>query len=279
MRRVDYFEKNNASSCRDIVDSSSRKMMVTWIQQVQRTLELDPETVWIGMSFFDRYLASGRGNSRHVLQSKREFQLAAITTFYTAVKICEPVVLGIDALLQICRGTYCEDEIEEMERDILYALDWRVACHTPMEFARSLLELLHVEEQLTEDLVEACQDRLDRAVADIHLSCCTPSSSLGIACLASSLSASNSLSLLEKQDIWVRLSEICKDINFDLTWQEIVAAQQRPLSHASPSDPKPDNSSKLASLSKQQPNTMISPSSPICVSQVARQEVATRGAV
>ena len=73
--------------------------MVKWLQQVQSTLKLNPDTVWIAMSIFDRYLCSGRGGSVRALEDKCKFQLAAITAFYTAVKIHEPVVLGIDMLL------------------------------------------------------------------------------------------------------------------------------------------------------------------------------------
>ena len=91
-RCTNYFKRNNiaTSSCADdntMIDSAAcRKAMASWIQQVQKTLSLSPETVWIAMSFFDRYLSSSKGNSSQVLKSRCKFQLAAITCFYTAVR-------------------------------------------------------------------------------------------------------------------------------------------------------------------------------------------------
>merc|ERR1719203_2014631 len=246
--------------------------MVTWITQVQRTLSLSSETVWIAMSFFDRYLSSGKGNSQEVLGSKREFQLAAITSFYTAVKIYEPVVLGLDMLVQICRGTYTESDIISMENDILTALNWRVSCHTPMDFARHLLELLPAElsSSDSEILLEGCQRNVDDAVTDIHFSCSTPST-LGISCLASALTTSRILSLVKKQKIWVRLSELC---DFDLSSNQVVTSLQRLLSHALPC--KPNSSSKLDKFSQSNAAVLASSmigsslSSLVCVTQTAR---------
>lgn len=261
-----YFERNS-----DCIDEVCRKSMVTWIQQVQKTLGISPETVWIAVSFFDRYLSSGKGNSRGVLGSKCKFQLAAITAFYTAVKIYEPVVLSIDMLIMICRDTYTEADIVSMEKDILTALEWRVSCYTPMDFARSLLQLLNDEDvssDVSDSLLKACQMHLDIAVTDMHLSCRTPASSLGTSCLASSLTHSDILSLSEKQSIWGQLTEFC---GFDLSSREVIAAQQCLLSHSSPC--KPNDASKYNSLLQQSNITRSasSTSSPICVSKTARQ--------
>ena len=74
----------------DIMDESSRKAMVTWITQVQKTLGLSSETVSIGISYLDRYLSSGRG--RIVLHNRCHFQLAAITCFYTGKFVINVVV-------------------------------------------------------------------------------------------------------------------------------------------------------------------------------------------
>jgi len=264
---LNYFKVNAGGE----INEACRKAMVTWIKQVQTTLELSPETVWMALSFFDRYLSSNK--SVDVFQSKRKFQLAAITAFYTAVKIYEPVVLGIDMLIQICRGAYTQDDIVSMENDILAALDWRVSCHTPMDFARNLLELVSDEEvalRVSDNLLESCQKHLDFAITDISFSCFKPSI-LGTSCLATSLMDSDLLSFSEKQSIWVRLTELC---NFDLSSSEAVAIQQCFLSHAHPT--KSNTVSKLGSKSRH--SSMVSAyltegvsSSPKCVTQIARQ--------
>jgi len=264
-----YF-KNNAVACGDI-DESCRKAMVTWVEQVQKTLKLSPETVWIAMSFFDRYISSDKGTD--VLKTRCKFQLAAITAFYTAVKIYEPIVLGIDMLIEICRGTYTEADIESMEYDILSALNWRVSCHTPMDFARDLLELISDEQvpsHVSDSLLKACQKHLNYAITDINLSCFKPSI-LGSSCLASSLMESDLLSFSEKQAIWAQLSELC---SFELSSKEVVAVQQCLLSHANPC--KSSTVSKRGTMSHH--SSIVSAysndgvtSSPVCVTQIARQ--------
>jgi len=275
---------NNTATCNEDLNETSRKSMVAWITQVQTTLSLSPESVWIGMSFFDRYLSANRGKSQQVLNSKANFQLAAITSFYTAVKIYEPVVLGMDILIQICRGTYSEFDITSMENEILNALDWRVSCFTPMEFARHLLELLPGEEDAScqsNVLLEECQKNVDYTISDMYFSSFAPSV-VGIGCLASALTKNSSLSLSEKQTIWSRLSkskeEACQ--LFDLSSKEVIAVIHRlnpPTSSqssvsSSKLTTKSSSSSSSSSSSQSNNNNVLSvPSSPVCVTQVSRQ--------
>lgn len=264
---------NNKSTT---IDQSSRMAMVTWIQQVQSTLSFSSETTWIAMSFFDRYLSSGRGNSNKVLKSRCKFQLAAITSFYLAVKIYEPVVVPVDMLLQICHGTYIESDILSMEKDILCALGWRVSCFTPLDFARHLMQLLSKEQEvsasISDSILESCAKHLEYATTKLGFSCIKPSI-VGISCLASSLTECNALSDVEKQAIWDELSESC---DFDLSSKEVLAAQQYLLSHVVSLPCKQydgnDNVSKSSKLSRQQSNgSVCSTSSPVCVVQMARQ--------
>lgn len=261
MKVSNYF-RNRAAG--DDLNESCRGAMVTWIRQVQKTLELSPESVWIGLSYFDRYLASGRGRSREALRSRSQFQLAAITAFYTAVKIHEPVVLGLNTLVQICRETYSKSDVMAMERDLLAALDWRVSCHTPMEFARHLLELLPEElpPRAADALLEECRKNVDRTLPDVHFASFAPWV-VGTSCLATSLSDSDVLSPSEKQACSSRLSELC---DFNLASKEVAAVRQRLQPFASPK--KSDLARKLSQVSLSKAKA---PSSPVCVTRAARQ--------
>jgi len=273
---INYFNftaNNNATREKGGIDESCRTAMVTWITQVQKTLSLNPETVWIAMSFFDRYLSSGRGKSPKALRSKREFQLAAITSFFTAVKIYEPVMLDIDTLIEICHDTYDEYDIISMEHDILSALDWRVACHTPMDFVRHLLELLpELSSHDSNTILQVCQKHIDEyAVKDIYFSPFAPSI-VGISCLAISLAVIDTLSLSKAEGIWYQLSESCD--NFELSSKEVMSVQQRLLLRVTPTMRNKSNSSKLcgtASKSTVINNVVGGSLSPICITQTARQ--------
>jgi hypothetical protein len=127
------------------IDDSCRTSMITWCQQVQRALKLSPETVWIATSFFDRYLSSGKGKSNAALQDKYKFQLAAITSFYISVKLYEDVELSISTLAKLCKGYYKDNDIIECEEDILFALNFRLATPTAMDFVQHYLKLLPSE--------------------------------------------------------------------------------------------------------------------------------------
>ncbi|KAL3826236.1 hypothetical protein ACHAXA_006264 [Cyclostephanos tholiformis] len=258
------------------IDESCRLAMTTWLRQVQRQLDLSPDVVRIALSIFDRYLSSGRGGSDRALRNKSDFQLAAITAFYIAVKINEPVVLGIDMLLIVCRRAYTEDDFVSMEMDILSAINWSVSYHTAMDYARALLELICEDECLppcvARDLLGVCERRMDDAIADIDLSCLSRSE-LGTRCAARSLAENEFLSPVEKEAIWIRLSE---SLIVDQSSMEGVASFQYLARRASSFKPKVIVS-KLDSSSRQLSSADISTystagsSSPICISCAARQ--------
>ena len=221
MRCFNFFKRKRSGS----VNESCRKLMVKWLQLVQSMLNLDPDTVFITMSIFDRYLCSGGGGSARALEDKCNFQLAVITTFYTAVKIHEPVVLGIDMLLVVCRHAYTKDDFVSMEMDILSAINWRVSCHTAMDYAWTLLELIrgeHLPSGIADSFLGDCEKQMGNAIANIRSSCCNQYK-LGICCVAFSLDKNKLPSFSETDAIWVRLSELC---DVDLTSIGGAASQQ-----------------------------------------------------
>jgi hypothetical protein len=262
---INYFKRARVSG--NVIDESCRGAMLNWLRQVQCQLELGPDTVRIAISIFDRYLSSGRGKSVIALMDKSIFQLAAITAFYTAVKIHEPVVLGIDMLQLVCRRAYTEDDFESMEMDILNAIEWRVSCHTAIDHARVLLELICLDECLpscvARDLVDDCERRIDDAIEDIRLSC-LGQSELGMRCVASSLNENEFLSPKVKEDMWIRLLDSCEPRQYRDARR---ASTCKPGTIAS----KPDVSSRRlpsAAISKFRTGGS---SSPTCISCTARQ--------
>eukprot|EP00571_Detonula_confervacea_P006939 CAMPEP_0172320742 /NCGR_PEP_ID=MMETSP1058-20130122/41293_1 /TAXON_ID=83371 /ORGANISM="Detonula confervacea, Strain CCMP 353" /LENGTH=296 /DNA_ID=CAMNT_0013036069 /DNA_START=131 /DNA_END=1021 /DNA_ORIENTATION=- len=263
-----YFQRN---SCKD-VDKACRESMVVWCQQVQKALKLSPETVWIAISFFDRYLSSGKGKSKQALEDRYKFQLAAITSFYTAVKIYESTELNVVTLAKLCRGFYAESDIISMEKDILFALDWRVSCPTPMEFVRHLLELLpeKIKSSFSDSLLEASQKHMDHTATDFYFTFCKPSV-IGASCLVSSLAGTDILSSSQRQTFWLQLSSLTDLIG-------IMEAQNRLLKGLPQSKPntlskltKPSITSKSVTLSQPKSLAASGDSSPVCVTQTARQ--------
>jgi len=251
------------------VNEACRKAMIDWCFTVVDAFDLSRESVAISMSLLDRYLSSNNGKSCDALQSKQKFQLATITCFYIAVKIYEPVQLGIAMLLKLCRGYYKQNDIVYMEQDILSALDYRVyiSTTTPMEYVRHYLDLLSEWDDVKDVILENAMYHSDNATLDIYFSTCR-ASSVGIACLAGALEdESIDLTELEKQVIWSQLS---RKLGYDIASNEIRAIEKRLLVSKMSDCCEPRRISQ-ASLPRTSMNMASEQSSsPVSVMQMAR---------
>ncbi|KAL7552677.1 hypothetical protein ACHAWF_015905 [Thalassiosira exigua] len=271
MERINamLMHEKEAARCRtylnSIVNASCRIAMVDWCFVVCDSFGLSRETVGIAMSILDRYLSSGKGKSAEVLQSKLKFQLASITSFYTAVKIREPAQLGIEMLLKLCRGYYKENDIFEMEREILASLEWRICLSstTPMDYVRLLLDLLPEWTDYSDAITENAKRHMDSATRDIYFSTCDRSA-VGLACLAGAMEEMDELSSLEKDVVWRQLS---RKLDFDIASKEIRRVEMRLLSNASPDEPRGQSHASLprSNINK----TAGQPSSPVSVVQAS----------
>ena len=125
------------------VDEDCRKKMVVWSYQVVDFCKFTRESVEIAMSYFDRYLLTPSGI--RALEDRTVFQLAAMASLYTAVKIHEPEAMDPKLVSALSRGAYLPQDIEQMEFSILQALQWRVNPPTALSFAREFLKLIPAE--------------------------------------------------------------------------------------------------------------------------------------
>ncbi|KAL7551251.1 hypothetical protein ACHAWF_014436 [Thalassiosira exigua] len=200
-----YFRRSESKD----IDEGCRASMVDWCRQVQAALDLHPETVCIATSFLDRYLSSERGRSREALEDRHRFQIAFITCFYVAIKILQPTELNVRELAaRLCQGYYDEEDVLSMERDILYALEGKLACPTPMEYVAHLLQLLpELDPSATVYLLETSQEYADRALPDFYFATSKPSV-VGAGCLVSCLTEIDVLSSSERKSFWIKLGKM-----------------------------------------------------------------------
>jgi len=217
--------------CRDyftsLVDASCRAAMVGWCYTVVDALGFSRETVGIAASTFDRYLSSGRGRSAEALRDRHRFQLASITAFYMAIKLHEPVQLGVRELVRLCRGFYEERAIVEMELDILQALEWRVcvSATTPLDYVRHFVRLTPKPASAADAILENAAKYAECAVADLAFSACR-ASAVGVACLAGALNDTEALTPLEKEGIWHHLAA---KVDFDIASPEARKVERQLL--------------------------------------------------
>jgi len=125
------------------VDADCRTKMAAWSYQVVDFCKFNRESVEIAINYLDRYLLTPAGT--RAMQDRSVFQLAAMTSLYTAVKIHEPEAMDPKLVSSLSRGTYSPQDVEKMEQILLQALHWRVNPPTALSFVRMFLDLVPAE--------------------------------------------------------------------------------------------------------------------------------------
>lgn len=148
------------------VDADCRVKMCEWCYQVVDFCKFRRETVGIGMSYLDRFLCTPRG--RDALCNRKEYQLAAMTALYIAIKLHEPLEMETSLLADLSRGCYTEMEFVEMEQTILLALEWRVNGPTALSFVQHFMAFMprSVHPTITEAIFDYARYQTELALAD-----------------------------------------------------------------------------------------------------------------
>ena len=178
--KKDYFSKDSSQKCD--INEECRQKMCQWCYQVIDFCHFKRETVAISMSYLDRILSGDPLKSEiglKVLNSRREFQLAAITTLYLAIKVHEPSKLEISLLADLSRDCYSQEEIAMMEKKILFALEWRLHDPTIISFVNYFATLLprpiFDQPRIFNTIINVSTYQAEIAVSDYSLSILNPS--------------------------------------------------------------------------------------------------------
>lgn len=151
------------------VDEDCRIKMCEWCFQVVDFCKFRRETVVIGMSYLDRYLCTPKGKS--ALCHRKEYQLAAMTALYIAIKLHEPLEMETSLLADLSRGCYNEMEFVHMEQAMLQALKWRVNGPTPLGFVQHFVALLPttVKKPVVDAIFDYARFQTEMSVSDHEL--------------------------------------------------------------------------------------------------------------
>lgn len=150
------------------VDGEIRFLIAQWTLQLADVCEYSSETSWIAMSCLDRFLATADGYD--ALLDCPKFQNAALTALYIAIKLNEVEVLGPANMAQLSRGHQTEGDIEEMEMQMLQALEWRVNPPTALSFVRMFLQLIPKFDPIYRSLImEMAEYQIQHSILDYDL--------------------------------------------------------------------------------------------------------------
>jgi len=141
--RVDDYLQNIPQHSTN-VDAWCRSKMVLWCYSVIDYVSFNRETVLIAISYLDRFISTRSERARLVVKDRREYQLAAMTSLYMAIKLFEPKKINMECLAELSRGSYTSSDLSGMEADMLFDLKWYLNGPTAVSFLEHYVSLLPV---------------------------------------------------------------------------------------------------------------------------------------
>jgi len=171
------------------VCQNNRSKMVEWMMTLTDACQLKRDTVSIAMNNMDRYLATPQGMT-HSLRDSSAFQLACMTSLYSAIKVHEEKALSPEVLSSISRGFYSKKDMEDMEWSMLNALQWRVNGPTPLAFVREYLANIPrrvMKDSVKEHVLALAMMQTELAVTDYNMSTSSKASSIAFAALTNAM--------------------------------------------------------------------------------------------
>jgi Cyclin, N-terminal domain len=123
-------DSKNGRKCEASLSSTStsgindiwREKICEWSYQVIDHFDFSREVVSVSIHYLDRFLATRSCN-------KKEFQLAAMTTLFLAIKLYEPGKLSMHSMIELSRGYFQVEQMIAMEMEILRYV---VSCCDPI---------------------------------------------------------------------------------------------------------------------------------------------------
>ena len=132
----DYLALRNGAE-RDMVDESWRQRMCEWMYGVVDHCNFRRDIVAVSTAYLDLCLS----RYPELVESRRCFQLAAMTSLYLAMKVYDTTFIKLESLVKLGRGLFQEEDVIRMEDRILRRLNWRVHPPTTMCFVRQYLRI------------------------------------------------------------------------------------------------------------------------------------------
>lgn len=114
-----------------------REPMIEWMYKVIDHFDFDRQIVAVSTSLFDRYI------SKLSSVEKSQIKLISLTSLYIAVKLNVPRNLKtMEAFVSLGQGQFNQNDIESMERKILFTLQWLVNPPTSQIFLKYYLDII-----------------------------------------------------------------------------------------------------------------------------------------
>jgi len=208
-----------------MIDELCRTKMCDWCYQVVDYAMFQRETVAIAMNLLDRFLCSGTARARETIASRKEYQLAAMTTLFMSIKLFESCRIDTKLLSSLSRGCYEEEDFTQMENDILFSLNWYLHCPTALSFLDHFISLVPDHDDGRSEMKGIVKTYskylIERSIEDYKLSLEKPST-LALAAISTSLKKISMVpSLCNEKDCSKLIDSIESCVNFRIHGSDV----------------------------------------------------------
>ena len=147
-----------------------KELVSQWYYDVSDHLEEPRDVPYVAMNLLERYIASGTVTSTELTPrtvEKKEFELAAITSLFLAVRVNGSSSLSIPDLLTMSRSPLDVKDIVSTGKEMLRTLSFDVKLFTPSDFLKAMISLhSDTNDPLSIEIVECASYMCEISVSD-----------------------------------------------------------------------------------------------------------------
>ena len=137
LRRIESFYTIESNLLNDNTKfKENRKVLVDWMIRISHEMRLLRESLYLGVSVFDRFIMIYSEAQENKLNTSFEldYELIALASLYTGCKYEELKFPTVNDFIMISKYKYSQEEFFRAESEILRTLGWRMNYYHPMNF-------------------------------------------------------------------------------------------------------------------------------------------------
>ena len=137
---------NHCNERSKLITPKDRTKIVDWCYDIVDRCHFKRECVAMAMSMVDHFASSISFTSSEaeydsiILQNPEQYQLVAVTALYISIKISERMTFSSHDFADVSHGMYTTEDIEWMECELLFRLEWRISAPVPLQIGYHILE-------------------------------------------------------------------------------------------------------------------------------------------
>ncbi|XP_074363443.1 cyclin-B1-1-like [Apium graveolens] len=135
------------------INKKMRAILVDWLIEIHKKMDLMPENIYLTINIIDRYLATE-------IVGRKELQLLGISSMLTTSKYEEIWAPEVNDFTKISHKGYTNQQVLVMEKKILGGLEWNLTVPTPYEYMKEMGDYVQSMIKLRATLSELLSEAL-----------------------------------------------------------------------------------------------------------------------